>query len=486
MGIDSLFGPDDIASLLGEVDAQATTPAPGQAPGPAAAPPPMVKKSYKDLRFLVVEDQEASRKTLKMCIQSMGGFSIDMAVSHGDAIFRIKNRIPDIVVCDYILGDGRTGQQLLEELRRSQGLPDRVVFLMVTAERSYEQVVSAVELTPDDYVIKPFSPEVLSLRIDKAVQKKLAFRTFYHLKECNLLDQAVAELDDMLRRDVGRTYKYEILRCRAETLANAGRIDEAQRAYEEIIAIHPFPWAKAGLARILRLKDRLHDARQAIEDVISMSPNYFEAYDLKATICSEMGDYHEALKTLEHVTARTPRNWTRKRTLSTVALHSGDIERATEVMREVVENDVLANTSVKDSLDLARCALAGGDMEAARTAMLAVPAEKIEALEGAERIEFECVLAVLEGGYDGEMRFERIRRMIADQHEIPVETSVDIVRASLAFADRQMADQTTERMLSGKQARHAFQPLLGIYKLHGIEEPFRVIQKRAATTRLAK
>lgn len=472
--MESFLGSDEIASLLGDT---ADT-APGSAPKALNA-----SKSYKELRFLVVEDQEASRKTLKMCIQSMGGFYIDMAVSHGDAIFRIKNRIPDIIICDYILGDGRTGQQLLEELRQTETLPDRVVFLMVTAERSYEQVVSAVELTPDDYVIKPFSPDVLGFRIDKAVQKKLAFRNFYILKEAKQLDQAVAELEAMQGRPQAKPYKYDILRCRAETLASIGRIDDAQQAYEDIIRVHPFPWAKAGLARMLRLKDRLQDARNAIEDVIAMSPNYFEAYDLKATICSEMGDFSAAMQTLEHVTQRTPRNWTRKRTLSTVALHNGDFEKAAAVMKEVVENDVVGSNSLQDALGMARCALAGGDFDAAKVAMQMVAPGKLADIEGAERIEYECVLAVLEGN-DGAVRFERIRRMITDLQEMPVQTSVDIVRAALAFYDRQMADRITEKMLIGKQVKHAFQPLLGIYKLHGLEEPFRLLQKKAAKKRI--
>ena len=41
------------------------------------------------------------------------------------------------------------------------------IFMMVTAERSYEKVVSAVELAPDDYLIKPFSGEVLRTRLEE-------------------------------------------------------------------------------------------------------------------------------------------------------------------------------------------------------------------------------------------------------------------------------------------------------------------------------
>lgn len=471
---DDLLSAEEMAALQG---LQAST---KTAATPAFKEPDVV---YKELRFLVIEDQEPARKTLKMCIQAMGGFFIDVAVSHGDAIFRIRNNLPDIIICDYILGEGRTGQQLLEELRRTRMLPDRVVFLMVTAERSYEQVVSAVELTPDDYVIKPFSAEVLSLRIDKAVQKKRVFRSFYDLREFRRLDDAILELEMLLEQEQAKPYRYDVLRYRAETLADAGRTADALEAYEEIVAGFPFPWAKAGLARMLHRQERLDEARSAIDDVIDMSPNYFEAYDLKATICADAGDYETAQKTLTRASERSPRNWQRKRTLSGIALNNGDAETAAALMREVIQNDSLAGVSAEDRLAMARCALASGDAEATKAALEAMASLDTSSLEPAARLEAECVLAILEGEQGAE-RYERVRRTIAETPEVPVQTSVDIVRAALAFDDRQMSDLTIEKMLIGKQARLAFQPLFAIYREHALEEHFRKVQNRAALKRL--
>lgn len=452
----------------------------------APAPAPVQEGvPYKELRFLVVEDQETARKTLRMCIQAMGGFYIDTAVSHGDAIYRIRNNLPDIIVCDYILGEGRTGQQLLEELRRNRILPDRAVFLMVTAERSYEQVVAAVELTPDDYVIKPFSAEILSLRLNKAVQKKYVFRNYYELRELRQFDSALDELDDLLTSEHARTYRYDMLRHRAETLAEAGRTRAAQEAYEDIIETFPFPWAKAGLARMLHRQDRLDEARSAIDDVISMSPNYFEAYDLKAAICADDGDYQEAQATLTRAADRSPRNWVRKRMLSTIARHNGDAETAAALMKEVVENDSVAGVSLEDNLNLARCALASGDAAAAKSALQAMAMIDLAAVGPTERLEIECVLAVLEGS-EGSARYERLRRTIAELPEVPVQVAVDVTRAALAFDDRQMSDVTIEKMLVGKQARLAFQPLLAVYEERGLEEHFRKVQNRAALRRINK
>jgi hypothetical protein len=49
-----------------------------------------------------------------------------------------------------------------------------------------------------------------------------------------------------------------------------------------------------------------------------------------------------------------------------------------------------------------------------------------------------------------------------------------------------MSDVTSEKMLAGKQARLAFQPLLAIYQEHDLEEHFRKVQNRAAMKRLNK
>ena len=201
--------------------------------------------SYKALRFLVIDDQKISRQTLRMSVQSMGGFHVDMAPSHGEAMGRIRARMPDVIICDYLLGGSRNGQYLLEKLRRSQALPDRVIFIMVTAEQSYAQVIAAVELVPDDYIIKPFAPEVLRLRLEKAIQRKLAFARFYAFKEANEYAAGLAELDTMLARPDCSNLRYEILRYRTDVLAAAEQNEDTFAAYRSILAEPPFPWARA-------------------------------------------------------------------------------------------------------------------------------------------------------------------------------------------------------------------------------------------------
>lgn len=46
------------------------------------------------------------------------------------------------------------------------------VFVMTTAEGSYERVVAAAEFAPDDYLLKPFNANNLKERLDRILTKK--------------------------------------------------------------------------------------------------------------------------------------------------------------------------------------------------------------------------------------------------------------------------------------------------------------------------
>ena len=127
--------------------------------------------AYANKRFLVIDDQPLAREALRTIAQNVGAFAVEFASNYQDAIYRIRNNAPDIILCDYVLGEGRSGQQLLEELRRFNLLSDDTIFMMVTGEQAYEQVVSAVELVPDDYIIKPFSPDRLLETIREVISE---------------------------------------------------------------------------------------------------------------------------------------------------------------------------------------------------------------------------------------------------------------------------------------------------------------------------
>jgi DNA-binding response OmpR family regulator len=87
------------------------------------------------------------------------------------------------VLCDYNLGDGMDGQELLEALRKTGSLPLSTIWIMITGERKYERVVAAAEMAPDDYILKPFNSNLLLTRMNNAHKRKMYLAPAHELLE---------------------------------------------------------------------------------------------------------------------------------------------------------------------------------------------------------------------------------------------------------------------------------------------------------------
>ena len=55
---------------------------------------------------LVIDDQPQARDALRTIAQTIGAFAVEFATNYQDAIYRIRNNVPDIILCDYVLGEG--------------------------------------------------------------------------------------------------------------------------------------------------------------------------------------------------------------------------------------------------------------------------------------------------------------------------------------------------------------------------------------------
>ena len=436
---------------------------------------------YSALRFLVVDDQQMPRQTLRNCAQSMGAFNVGVADSYASAIFRIRNATPDIILCDYELGSGRSGQQLLEELRRFDLIPDECVFIMVTAEQAYEQVVAAVELVPDDYILKPFTPGLLHARLDRALGKKLFLAPFFREKRAGNFGEASSVLGMLARSNNGKDYKVDLMRAEAELFISMGSGDEAETTYQRILDEYNFPWAKAGIARALLLQQRVEEARDVVDTLVNDSPRYLAAYDLKADICASQGDYEAARASLEMASAKSPRNYVRKRAFAAAALAGGDAKAAREIMQEVLANDTMPGAvRIGDHLAIVRAALDEGDLIAAERSIRS--AASVEVMDWGERVSFLALNAVVQPEREA-AAFAAMRETWLSC-EMPLSCFVDVLRAALAAGDIELADSVARRLMTQEGVRSVFQPAMAIYKMHNREQVFREIQREAALTRI--
>ena len=299
--------------------------------GAAAAPralPPLQACPYKELSYLLIEDSETMRVWLRNTIVNAGGVKIDVSDSYNDALYRIRNRGNyDVVLCDYILSDTRDGQQLLEEVRRQKLLPQSTLWIMITGERKYEQVFSAVELAPDDYLIKPISPDMLHERIGRAWDRRQALKGATDLFDGEHYDAALA----LCRKESRGNPRHAagFLRIAGECLMQLEHYQEAYDHYEAILETRPtLPWAKLGKARAFFHLDRYDETAAIIDELMLENPDYLHAHDLLAKVHERKGDLEATKTLLKLVLQKNPKSLTRQREIARIAVATDDTQTA--------------------------------------------------------------------------------------------------------------------------------------------------------------
>lgn len=324
--------------------------------------------NFQEKTFLVVDDVVSMRASLRNTISTLGGTRIDMAGNGIEAINRLEQRTYDIILCDYDLGGGKDGQQLLEEAKRRKLVKNSTIFMMVTAERSYEKVVSAAELAPDDYLIKPFAGEVLRLRLEHLARKKTYFSPVFALMDLQDYRRAIQVCDELLNSP--NQHKIDLMRLKAEICLLLGDYGTAGKLYEQILAIREIPWARMGLAKSMYHQNNFGDAVETFKKVTENTPNYMEAYDWLAKSYSAAGNEEAAQQTLMAAAEKSPRMLARRKTLGEVAYRNDDLETAQDSYEAVLEfgkNSAL--TSPEDYANLSRVFIDQGKCDQAMTVM---------------------------------------------------------------------------------------------------------------------
>lgn len=289
----------------------------------------------EDLSVLVVENQSNMRTQLRNMLAMSGIVKLQAAQSAGTAIRKLRDETFDIILCEYHLGEGQDGQHFLEDIRNHHLIPLSTLFIMVTGERSYERVVGAAELAPNDYILKPFAPELLRSRLERALNKREAFMPAWQLVEAgNAADAITACEEGELKYPA---YAVDFLRLRAELLATTGRAEEAQAVYEKVLQRRAVPWAKLGLAKALFMRKRYDEAEQLLVGLLNESDEYLDAWDWLAKTREAVGALAEARVALEKASQLSPHTLGRMRHIGEVSLELGDLETAERLLNEVVK-----------------------------------------------------------------------------------------------------------------------------------------------------
>jgi two-component system KDP operon response regulator KdpE len=140
-------------------------------------------------RILVVDDEERMVRFIRLNLEH-DGFQVSEAFNGKEAIQKIRDVTPDLILLDVMMPD-LDGFEVLETVREVSQVP----VIMLTAKGEEDDRVRGLELGADDYVTKPFSPRELVSRVKAVLRRTEGATGSMH---------GLIEVDDRLKIDFDR------------------------------------------------------------------------------------------------------------------------------------------------------------------------------------------------------------------------------------------------------------------------------------------
>ena len=119
------------------------------------------------MKILLVDDSRTIRNIQKNVLAQLGHTEIAEAGDGAEALAMIANDRPDLVFVDWNMPN-IDGLELVREIRETDEL---LPMIMVTTEAEKSRVIKAIRAGVSSYIVKPFTADTLSEKIDQALAK---------------------------------------------------------------------------------------------------------------------------------------------------------------------------------------------------------------------------------------------------------------------------------------------------------------------------
>ncbi|NOX76824.1 MAG: response regulator [Gammaproteobacteria bacterium] len=309
--------------------------------------------SLKGKKILTVDDFPGMRSMLRTMLTTYGATDITEATNGIDAIRLLAMNTYDIVLCDYNLGEGKDGQQILEEAKHRELIPYSTVYIMTTAENTSEMVMGAVEYQPDDYLSKPFTKQVLIARLKRLVERKSILKNLAISAQQRDYARACEYCDELLEK--ASSNRYEIIKIKGELLLKLKRYEDASTLYTTILNERELPWAKLGLGQCFFHLEKYDDARFCLEEIIETHPNYVFAHDWLADVHKVLGNPKKSQRVLHDAVKKSPKAILRQQKLAITSFENTDYDASENAYKRIVRiGKYSCYRSPKDFLGLAK------------------------------------------------------------------------------------------------------------------------------------
>ena len=301
----------------------------------------LAERDLSGCRALVIDGDQTARSVM---ISQLRDFGVGDVAHFGrvrDARKFLESKSADFVLCEQSFhGDGEcSGQDLLDDLRRSQLLPYSSVFIIVTGEATYAKVAEAAESSLDGYLLKPHKPSMLYERLMQARRRKIALKSVFDPIEAEDYLGAARACQRVYVQKL--PYRLFAARLGADLYLSLGLHEEAKRLFEAVLAENELAWARLGVARATLDAGKIGAAIGLLDSMLAADPKMVDAYDVLGRAHVESGNFARAIEIYRKATELTPGSISRVQKHGIISFYLGDHKTALRA--------------------LSRCALLGSD-----------------------------------------------------------------------------------------------------------------------------
>jgi two-component system, OmpR family, phosphate regulon response regulator PhoB len=226
-------------------------------------------------RVLVVEDDKNIAKLIKYNVEKEG-FTCLNAYTGEDAMETLSKGRADIVVLDIML-PGMDGLEVCRKIRQEKALSGLPIIMLTAKGEEVDRIVG-FELGADDYMVKPFSPRELILRI-KAILKrdsKEDAREEETLEARKLVVDITRHRVTVSGKEVDLTnMEFNLLRT---LMSRKGRVQSRDKLLDEVWDIAADVTTRTVDTHIKRLRTKLGKEGNLIETVRGVGYRFSEEY----------------------------------------------------------------------------------------------------------------------------------------------------------------------------------------------------------------
>lgn len=119
------------------------------------------------MKILLIDDSKTMRTIQKSVLAQLGHTTVEEACDGQDALSKVGAYKPDLILVDWNMPnmDGLTFVKHFRQTNKTTPM------IMVTTEAEKARVIEAIKAGVNNYVVKPFTPDLLSQRINETLAK---------------------------------------------------------------------------------------------------------------------------------------------------------------------------------------------------------------------------------------------------------------------------------------------------------------------------